>query len=267
MTEFFVQFFILINLGYMKKFYWSAPRRSACPIIPVFLPFHGCPAHCVYCAQYTQTGQGPIPFPDILDKVGTVLRARALAGLPPPELAFYGGTFTSMPEKEQRQCLDLATYAIQRGLICSFWCSTRPDSVDVPTLTRLRDAGCSTVELGAQSFADAALAAARRGYGGAAAAACNLAKQAGLNLGVQLLPGMPGVSPEVFICDVSAALRMGADMLRFYPCLVLAGTELAREWRAGGYRPWGMEVCLASLAQGCHGHGAQNVGVTHGAGI
>lgn len=236
----------------MKKFfYWSAPRRSTCPIIPVFLPFHGCPAHCVYCAQYTQTGQGPIPFPDILDKVGTVLRARALAGLPPPELAFYGGTFTSMPEEEQRQCLDLAAYAIQRGLICSFRCSTRPDSVDVPALTRLRDAGCSTVELGAQSFADAALTAARRGYGGAAAAAaCNLVKQAGLNLGVQLLPGMPGVSPEVFICDVSVALRMGADMLRFYPCLVLAGTELAREWRAGGYRPWDMEVCLASLAQG-----------------
>ena len=107
------------------------------------------------------------------------------------------------------------------------------------------------MELGVQSFADAALRAARRGYDGAAALrACARVKEAGLALGVQLLPGMPGTSPEIFLADVPLALNAGADMLRFYPCLVLEGTGLAGFWRAGAYEPWDMESTLDALARG-----------------
>ena len=80
-------------------------------------------------------------------------------------------------------------------------------------LDRLRAAGCAVVELGVQSFADAALAAARRGYDGATAfAACGTVRGAGLRLGVQLLPGMPGHTPEQFAQDVPKALEAGANM-------------------------------------------------------
>ena len=67
---------------------------------------------------------------------------------------------------------------------------------------------------------------------------------------MQLLPGMPGHQPEDFLTDVRRALALGADMLRFYPCLVLAGTELARRWQQGLYTPWPLPLTLSLLARG-----------------
>ena len=145
----------------------------------------------------------------------------------------------------------MAREALEQGWISSFRCSTRPDRVDAPTLLRLRSAGCGVVELGVQSFNDSALAASRRGYTGATAlAACATVRAAGLKLGVQLLPGMPGHNPQHFAHDVPTALAAGAHMLRFYPCLVLEGTGLAAMWREGSYKPWPLEATLDALAQG-----------------
>ncbi len=239
---------------------WPRQARSR-PIIPVFLPFRGCAVRCIFCAQDVQTGlagqsagrcgRSAPSLDHILTKTGELLRARAARALPPAELAFYGGTFTAMPDKEQDVCLAFASEMLAQGRIGAFRCSTRPDCVAGGVLARLRAAGCETVELGVQSFADTALAACRRGYDGAAAAeACGRVKAAGLRLGVQLLPGMPGSSPAIFLADVTRALGVGADMLRFYPCLVLEGTELARIWRGGGYQPWSLETTLESLARG-----------------
>jgi histone acetyltransferase (RNA polymerase elongator complex component) len=228
-----------------------ASKRRNTAVIPVFLPFFGCKRRCIFCAQHAQTGQGDAPLQDILDAADRRLARRAEAGLPPPELAFYGGTFTSMPLREQTACLEFAVRALGRKRIRAFRCSTRPDAVDAAAISRLRAAGCATVELGVQSFSDFALEASERGYDAAAAAsACARVKAAGFALGVQLLPGMPGVSTTVFLEDVRNALRAGADMLRFYPCLVLSGTKLAGLWRAKTFQPWDIDACIAALAEG-----------------
>ena len=241
-------------------------RRSAAPrqaVVPVFLPFRGCPVRCVFCAQDVQTGIGGCQNPDSTESSRTAsveglllaarenLRLRHESGQPAAELAFYGGTFTALPEEDLSACLDLACEAQKKGWIRSFRCSTRPDRVDAQILERLRAAGCGVVELGVQSFADSALAASRRGYTGATArAACALVRAACLELVVQLLPGMPGHSPQFFMGDVPTALAAGAQMLRFYPCLVLEGTGLAAMWREGSYKPWPLEDTLESLAHG-----------------
>lgn len=241
-------------------------RRSAAPrqaVVPVFLPFRGCPVRCVFCAQDVQTGIGGCQNPDSTESSRTAsveglllaarenLRLRHESGQPAAELAFYGGTFTALPEEDLSACLDLACEAQKKGWIRSFRCSTRPDRVDAAILERLRAAGCGAVELGVQSFADSALAASRRGYTGATArAACALVRAACLELVVQLLPGMPGHSPQFFRDDVPTALAAGAQMLRFYPCLVLEGTGLAAMWREGSYEPWPLEDTLESLAHG-----------------
>lgn len=259
----------------------QSPVRQA--VVPVFLPFRGCPVRCVFCAQDVQTGlvhtgltdarqqqpatgqaadmqaaagQPSIPqagksIEEVLNNARQNLRQRYEAGQTPAELAFYGGTFTALPEHELAACLSMAREAMGRGWISTFRCSTRPDRVDAPMLERLRDAGCGVVELGVQSFADSALAASRRGYTGATALeACAAVLAAGLKLGVQLLPGMPGHTPGDFADDVPAALAAGAHMLRFYPCLVLEGTGLAAMWREGSYAPWPLEATLDALAKG-----------------
>ena len=232
-------------------------------VVPVFLPFRGCPVRCVFCAQDVQTGIADARHPQgaespcdtgvaaVLHEARQNLHQRHAAGLPPAELAFYGGTFTALPKEDLAACLHVAREALEQGWISSFRCSTRPDRVDAAMLERLRAAGCGVVELGVQSFADSALAASRRGYSGATAlAACASVREAGLKLGVQLLPGMPGHTPAHFAHDVPAALAAGAQMLRFYPCLVLEGTGLAALWRAGSYAPWTIETTLDALAGG-----------------
>lgn len=231
---------------------WPAPPRRA--IVPVFLPFFGCPRRCLFCAQEAQTGRrapGPADIALLLAEARQSLEQRAARGLPPAQLAFYGGTFTALPPEALDACLAFAGDMRAAGLVSSFRCSTRPDSVDAAVLRRLVAAGCAAVELGVQSFSGRALNLAARGYTGERAKrACARVAGAGLALVVQLLPGMPGVTPGVFLGDVRAALEAGARALRFYPCLVLDGTGLAALWRAGEYRPWDLELTLDTLAQG-----------------
>lgn len=157
----------------------------------------------------------------------------------------------ALASRDLDACLDMADSLRRDGCITRFRCSTRPDRLDAALLARLRRHGCRTVELGIQSFSDTALQASERHYSGRQATeACRLVRDAGLALGVQLLPGMPGHQPEDFLADVRRALDLGADMLRFYPCLVLAGTELARRWQQGLYAPWPLPRTLSLLARG-----------------
>lgn len=228
----------------------DAPRRA---IVPVFLPFFGCPRRCLFCAQEAQTGQpatGGADLPALLAAAREALERRAARGLPRAQLAFYGGTFTSLPPRALEACLAFAAGARRAGLIASFRCSTRPDAVDAGVLRRLAAAGCATVELGVQSFSDHALGLTARGYDGARARrACAEVMAAGLEAAVQLLPGMPGVGPRVFLEDVGQALWLGVRALRLYPCLVLEGTGLAALWRGGAFEPWALEPTLETLAE------------------
>ena len=231
-------------------FLWETPAR-AIPVFSVFIPFFGCPRRCVFCSQHDQTGQQASPLDEILARAAADLHARRAQGRPPVELAFYGGTFTALASRDLDACLDMADSLRRDGCITRFRCSTRPDHLDAALLARLRRHGCRTVELGIQSFSDTALQASERHYSGRQATeACRLVRDAGLALGVQLLPGMPGHQPEDFLADVRRALDLGADMLRFYPCLVLAGTELARRWQQGLYAPWPLPRTLSLLARG-----------------
>ena len=237
------------------RFPVGTKHRRAGRIHPVFLPFLGCPGQCVYCAQDKQTGTCASPdIRNILD------RAQDTLALLPPctdgdarELAFYGGTFTSLPAGERAACLAFLRRLLDEGRITHARCSTRPDALDSAVLKELLRFGVSLVELGIQSFDDNALTLSRRGYSGSGAeAGCRAVAGAGLSLGIQLLPGMPGSTPEVFLADVEKALSLSPACLRFYPCLVPEGTVLARWYREGSYRPWSVEDTVRTLGTALH---------------
>ncbi len=239
----------------MAHIRFSHPEPAGDPILvhPVFLPFQGCPGirgRCIFCAQTVQTGRAVSPVADALSRARKELEEALSAGAPARELAFYGGTFTSLPWREQAACLDLAREYRERGLVARVRASTRPDAADAADLAALRDAGLDMLELGAQSFDGAVLARARRGYDGETVrAGCRAVLDAGLILGVQLMPGLPGMDGGTFLRDVDAALSLRPATLRLYPCLVLEGTELARMWRAGAFVPWSLEETLPLLAR------------------
>jgi len=220
-----------------------APPRSGRKLAPVFLPYAGCPNRCVYCAQPLATGAAAAQ--DLLPRAWEELK-NLLDQTPPGdsfELGFFGGTFTALPGDWAERFLDLAAaFRAPGGPVAAVRCSTRPDAVDPERLARLRDRGLDLVELGVQSFDPDCLAATGRGYGREQAlAACAAVREAGLGLGVQLMPGLPGMAPDPAgpcAADVALALAQQPAALRLYPCLVLPDTALARTWAAGNYLPW-----------------------------
>ena len=181
------------------------PKGGEHAVIPFFLPFAGCPHRCLFCAQDKQTGRNAkvdtLSFSESLAKLFSNISARKrkedpAGGKAPADLGFYGGTFTLLPIERQMACLRLAAACKARGLVHRVRCSTRPDALVPEHLARLKEAGLDLVEVGVQSFGDAPLSASRRGYAGERAVkGCEAVKDAGLELGIQLLPGMPGSTP------------------------------------------------------------------------
>ena len=231
---------------------WPWRKQAGQPVVPCFLPFAGCRTRCLYCAQHLQTGRPSRADPSpALDACEAMLRLRLERGLPAAEAAFYGGTFTGQSEASLALCLARAERWMAEGLATCWRCSTRPDCLSRDMLRRLETAGCRTVELGVQTFGAEALERSLRGYGpDCARLAMGLVRQSGLALGCQLLPGLPGSTPEGFFADVREACALGADFLRFYPCLVIRGTGLAKLWEEGRYRPWDLATAVEALARG-----------------
>jgi histone acetyltransferase (RNA polymerase elongator complex component) len=233
-------------------FSFPEPRKLRRRVYPLFLPFSGCGERCLFCAQEIQTGVRSGPVEDRLKSAARDLSAGRDCASGPPELAFFGGTFTALPEKEFSACLRFAERVRKEGFAAATRCSTRPDALSPSRLTALKNAGFSLVELGVQSFSDCALARSRRGYSGQTAQeACEAVSAAGLDLGIQLLPGMPGLDPVLAFADVERATSLGPVCVRLYPCLVLAGTPLADIWRGGEYVPWELDLTTDFLARAC----------------
>lgn len=226
--------------------------QPSAPILPVFIPNQGCPRRCVFCDQSAQTGvpaQGGGALEQLIHTLEADLQQRKDTDATPFELAFYGGTFTALAEEVFARFLHLAERFRSAGVLCAARCSTRPDAINPSILARLRDAGFTMVELGVQSYAPLALHKSGRGYTPVCAMeACGMVKEGGLALGVQLLPGLPGQTARDFREDVRRAAGLRPELVRLYPCLVLAGAPLAGAWRSGSYVPWGVERTVNSLA-------------------
>lgn len=131
-------------------FFTGARQSRSSRILPVFLPFLGCPGHCVYCAQDKQTGHtGSEGLRAILAEA-----AKNAAALPPcgpqerRELAFYGGTFTALPAADRASCFELLEALRREDRIRLARCSTRPDALSPAVLDELLHHGVDLVELG-----------------------------------------------------------------------------------------------------------------------
>lgn len=221
-----------------------SPRRR---ILPIFVPHAGCPNQCVFCDQKRISGS---LFSASADTV-----TEALAGLPAGagyELAFYGGSFTAIPVREQESLLSAAAPALMNGRIASLRVSTRPDAVDEEVLDRLKFYGVKTVELGAQSMDDEALRQSGRGHTAAdTERAAQLVRAAGLGLILQMMTGLPGSTEEKDVETARRLCTLQPDGVRIYPTVILRHTALEAMWRAGTYREHTVEdavrVCCRIL--------------------
>jgi len=224
-------------------------------ILPIFIPHAGCDHQCVFCNQ-TSTSQ-VVGLPSTADVTALVEEAICFGRL--DEVAYYGGSFTALPLELQKAFLGLLQPYLADGDIGGIRLSTRPDAVDEETLNLLRSCGVTTVELGCQSFSDQVLQATGRGHkSGDAVRSAALLQQSGMNLGLQLMPGLPGADRQEAYSSLEAALSLCPDFMRIYPTVVLESTRLADLWRQGGYQPLDLEEVVDICADFdliCRRHG------------
>lgn len=212
-------------------------------IYPVFLPHEGCPFQCVYCNQHAVTDSSLKKSSDkgLLSRFdacfGRLVEHAERSGIP-GELAFYGGTFTALPEETLKGLLQRVSLWVEKGVFTGIRFSTRPDGISREVCALLREYPVRTVELGVQSLSDQVLQESRRGYSAKTVEnAAALVRANGWKLGFQLMLGLPGDTRERFLDSVSRSALLRPDMVRLYPTLVLDKTLLAKWYRAGSYQP------------------------------
>jgi histone acetyltransferase (RNA polymerase elongator complex component) len=166
------------------------------------------------------------------------------------EVAFYGGSFTLLEPALQWDYLRRVLPYIARGQVSGIRISTRPDALGEEQLTLLQQGGVTTVELGCQSFSAEVLKASGRGHGPLSAGrAVARLRSRSLQVGLQLMPGLPGAAPLEALQSLRQALKLEPDFLRIYPTVVLRGTMLEDDFLQGSYRPLALDEAVDLCAE------------------
>jgi histone acetyltransferase (RNA polymerase elongator complex component) len=214
-------------------------------VIPFFISHLGCPHRCVFCDQEKIAGaRGVLPSADeMLDKIEQYRNSSPGREF---EVAFFGGTFTALPIEDQHQLLATLQPLLASGHLGSLRLSTRPDAVNPETAAFLKAMGVRSVELGVQSMNEEVLRLSGRGHSARDTERAVRALQSErIEVGVQLMPGLPGDTEERSLASLEQVLALGPSFLRIYPTLVIAGTELAARYQAGSYQPQSLDQAVS----------------------
>lgn len=218
-------------------------------IIPVFIPHAGCPYKCVYCDQHKISGATRMPS---TEEIHSMIR-RNLETVPKDaevEVGFFGGTFTFLPEELQEKYLDAVYPYVKSRAIKSIRMSTHPEAVSPEAMRRFKGKGGSLVELGIQSLDRGVLRKIKRETSlGVIKKTAGCIKKAGLELGVQVMLGLPGDTIEKSIRTAKELIRLRPKTARIYPTLVIRGTELAEMYKKRKYRPLSLVDAIGQAAR------------------
>ena len=217
-------------------------------IIPIFIPHAGCPQRCVFCNQSSITGvRSKLSQKDVRDQIEAFLKFKN-ARRNKVQIAFFGGNFLGMPEDEIQRLLAEAAEYVKTRRINSIRFSTRPDTIDRKRLDMIKIFPVATIELGVQSMDERVLSATKRGHSAAdTEKAIQRLKELNYEVGVQLMVGLPGDTPERLIASAQRVAHLKPDFIRIYPTVVLAGSPLAAWYRKGDYVPLSMEEAVSQV--------------------
>ncbi len=217
--------------------------------IPVFVAHMGCLNDCSFCNQRKITGHSETVTPEKTDEI----IKNALKTVPSEaevEIGFFGGSFTGIEKRIQRQLLEVAYRYVKDGCVKSIRLSTRPDYIDEEIVLMLKSYGVTTVELGAQSMDDDVLLLNRRGHTFRdTVRASEMITAGGLELGLQMMTGLFGDTAEKSIESAKKIIALAPSCVRIYPTLVLKDTFLETLFRAGKYAPQSLNEAVALCAQ------------------
>jgi histone acetyltransferase (RNA polymerase elongator complex component) len=208
-------------------------------IIPVFVPHLGCPHRCVFCDQFSITGSA-LARPSAEDVRDIIRRFLCFKGKQRghTELAFYGGNFLGLSSAYRESLLDAVQTSIEDGRVAGIRFSTRPESVTELSVKALLSRSITAVEIGVQSMDDLVLALSQRGHCAQdSAEAVRILKRYGLQVGIQIMPGLPGDTFASAFRTGREVVGLAPDFVRIYPTVVVRNTVLEAWYREGKYVP------------------------------
>ena len=216
--------------------------------IPIFVPHKGCPFDCVFCNQNRITGHiksvTPYEVTDIIERYLETIEESSEKHI--IEVAFFGGSFTGIPIEEQSALMERVEPYIKSGRIDGIRLSTRPDYISREILDNLKRHNVTAIELGVQSLVPEVLKAANRGHTPEQVQeAVSLIREYDFSLGLQMMTGLPGDTPERSVYTAEQIIAMKPDCVRIYPTLTIKDTALETLYKRGEYVPETLDEAVA----------------------
>lgn len=259
-----------------KKLLSIKPTRSisGVQIIAVMLPPFVCPGKCTYCpiafdgqaAPKSYTGFEPSAMRaqrlgfdsrkivenriEQLDATGH--KAEKI------EIIFQGSTFTTLTNTQREEIVKKSIdgvlgkipkdFVISKKLaekskrrIVGITFETRPDYCNKRDIEHLLYLGGTRIELGVQSPNNKVYEETKRGHTVEdVKIATRELKDSAFKVLYHLMPGLPGSTYKSDLRDfrkIFSEADFMPDMVKFYPCLVIKGSELYDEWEKGNFTP------------------------------
>lgn len=222
--------------------------------IPIFVPHKGCPHDCVFCNQRKITGRQremtPKEAENTIKSYLETIEKHNVNGTYYAEIAFFGGSFTAIETEKQTELLKMAQSYVNSGRVHGIRCSTRPDSINDDILSNCKKYGVTAIELGVQSADDMVLKLSERGHTfDDVKRASKLIKEYGIELGLQMMTGLPGDTFEKSIETAKKIASLSPQNVRIYPTLVMEGTRLMEMYEKGEYVPQSLSYAVSLAAE------------------
>ncbi len=250
------------------------------PIAVLTKPYP-CPGQCIYCPTESQMPKSylsnePAVMRAILNnfdpykQVKMRLRALAMTGHKTDkcELIVMGGTWSYLPKKYQtwfiKRCFDAFNQKTAKTLekaqklnetakyrVIGLTLETRPDYIDIKEIQRMRELGCTRVELGVQTIDDKILKITQRGHlTDQTIKATKLLKDAGFKISYHMMPNLPTSTPakdfKIFQ-KLFTNQNFQPDMLKIYPCVVTRDSKIYNWYKKGKYKAYSDKQLLNLL--------------------
>ena len=209
----------------------------------VYLHVPFCRVRCGYCDfnTYTATELRGVSQSDYaghaVREVAFAAEALERSGGPAREVSavfFGGGTPRLLPPDDRGAMLAAVRGAWGIADGAEVTTEANPDSVDADDLRRLADAGFTRVSFGMQSAVPSVLATLERTHDPERIPlVVRWAREAGLQVSLDLIYGTPGESLDDWSRSLDAALACEPDHVSAYALIVEPGTKLARQIRSG----------------------------------
>lgn len=207
----------------------------------VHIPF--CSVRCGYCDFNTYTaneldGVSQTNFSDFLiQEIEFSEKVLQRSGFLPRKLStvfFGGGTPTQLPASDLVSVLERLNLRFGFEADAEITTEANPDSFDADYAQQLAQAGFTRVSIGMQSAVPHVLKTLDRTHNPQnVISAVSAAKQAGLEVSVDLIYGTPGESLEDWASTLKEAISLETNHISAYSLIVEEGTALDRKIRRG----------------------------------